>query len=33
VPAEERGSLGEPSRLGTLARRVWHPLLGSEVLS
>jgi exodeoxyribonuclease V gamma subunit len=33
VPAEERGSLAEPSRLGTLARRVWHPLLGSEVLS
>lgn len=32
-PAEERGSLAEPSRFGTLARRVWHPLLMSEVLS
>ncbi len=32
VPSEERGDLAEPSRLGTLARRVWHPLLGSEVL-
>ena len=31
-PEEERGSLAEPSRFGTLARRVWHPLLGSEVL-
>jgi exodeoxyribonuclease V gamma subunit len=31
VPAEERGSLAEPSRFGTLARRVWHPLLMSEV--
>jgi exodeoxyribonuclease V gamma subunit len=33
IPAEERGSLAEPSRLGTLARRVWHPLLSSEVLT
>jgi exodeoxyribonuclease V gamma subunit len=32
VPAEERGSLAEPSRFGTLARRVWHPLLASEVI-
>lgn len=32
-PAEERGSLAEPSRFGTLARRVWHPLLMSEVQS
>ncbi|MET1007522.1 MAG: exodeoxyribonuclease V subunit gamma, partial [Propionibacteriaceae bacterium] len=32
IPAEERGSLAEPSRLGSLARRVWHPLLASEVL-
>ncbi len=33
VRAEERGPLGEPSRFGTLARRVWHPLLSSEQLS
>jgi exodeoxyribonuclease V gamma subunit len=32
-PEEERGSLSEPSRLGTLARRVWHPLLMSEDLT
>jgi hypothetical protein len=25
--AEERGSLAEPTRFGTLARRVFHPLL------
>lgn len=31
IQAEERGSLAEPSRFGTLARRVWHPLLMSEV--
>jgi exodeoxyribonuclease V gamma subunit len=31
VAAEERGSLAEPTRFGTLARRVWHPLLMSEV--
>ena len=27
-----RGSLGEPSRFGTLARRVFQPLLANEVL-
>jgi exodeoxyribonuclease V gamma subunit len=32
VRGEERGDLAEPSRFGTLARRVWHPLLESEVL-
>jgi exodeoxyribonuclease V gamma subunit len=32
VRDEERGSLAEPSRFGTLARRVWHPLLGAEVI-
>jgi exodeoxyribonuclease V gamma subunit len=32
APGEERGSLGEPGRLGTLARRVFHPLLSSEEL-
>ena len=32
VPQEERGSLAEPSRFGSLARRVWHPLLQSEVM-
>jgi exodeoxyribonuclease V gamma subunit len=31
-PEEERGSLAEPSRFGTLARRLWHPLLISEEL-
>ena len=31
VPAEERGDLAEPSRFGTLARRVWQPLLIHEV--
>lgn len=31
--SEERGSLAEPSRFGSLARRVWHPLLTSEELS
>lgn len=31
-PDEERGTLAEPSRFGTLARRVFHPLLGVEVL-
>ncbi|GAA1435279.1 exodeoxyribonuclease V subunit gamma [Microlunatus lacustris] len=29
-PEEERGSLVEPSRFGTLARRVFHPLLTHE---
>ena len=29
-PEEERGSLAEPSRFGTLARRVFHPLLSVE---
>ena len=33
VESEVRGSLGEPSRFGTLARRLWHPLLLSEELS
>nr|MBA3528961.1 hypothetical protein [Propionibacteriaceae bacterium] len=32
VPAEERGSLAEASRFGTLARRVFHPLLLCEDL-
>lgn len=32
IAAEVRGSCGEPSRLGTLARRVWQPLLDSETL-
>ncbi|CAA9299213.1 MAG: Exodeoxyribonuclease V gamma chain [uncultured Friedmanniella sp.] len=31
-PAEERGSLAEPSRFGTLARRVFHPLINNEEL-
>jgi exodeoxyribonuclease V gamma subunit len=30
IRSEERGSLGEPSRFGTLARRVFHPLLSAE---
>lgn len=30
--AEERGTLAEPSRFGTLARRVFQPLLGVEEL-
>ena len=30
VAAEERGDLAEPSRFGTLARRVWQPLLRWE---
>ncbi|MFT4166680.1 MAG: exodeoxyribonuclease V subunit gamma [Microlunatus sp.] len=30
--AEERGTLAEPSRFGTLARRVFHPLLTAEEL-
>ncbi|QDP96452.1 exodeoxyribonuclease V subunit gamma [Microlunatus elymi] len=33
IDTEARGSLGEPSRFGTLARRVWHPLLLAEELS
>ncbi|HET7476532.1 MAG TPA: exodeoxyribonuclease V subunit gamma [Dermatophilaceae bacterium] len=33
IPAEERGQLAEPSRFGTIARRVWHPLLLSEELT
>ena len=28
-PEEERGTLAEPSRFGTLARRVFHPLLSA----
>jgi exodeoxyribonuclease V gamma subunit len=32
VPSEERGSLAEPSRFGTLARRVFQPLLSVEDL-
>ncbi len=31
-PSEERGTLVEPSRFGTLARRVFHPLLTNENL-
>ena len=30
VPGEQRGDLGEPTRFGTLARRVWTPLLRAE---
>ena len=30
--AEERGTLAEPSRFGTLARRVFQPLLSVEEL-
>ena len=30
IAAEERGSLAEPSRFGTVARRVFHPLLSAE---
>ena len=30
VPSEERGSLAEPTRFGTLARRVFQPLLAVE---
>jgi exodeoxyribonuclease V gamma subunit len=33
VPGEGRGDLAEPGRFGTLARRVWHPLLNCEELS
>jgi exodeoxyribonuclease V gamma subunit len=32
-PDEERGALGEPSRFGTLARRVFTPLLLCEELT
>jgi exodeoxyribonuclease V gamma subunit len=32
LPSEERGSLAEPSRFGTLARRVFQPLLSVEEL-
>jgi exodeoxyribonuclease V gamma subunit len=32
TPSEERGSLAEPSRFGTLARRVFQPLLAVEDL-
>ena len=32
VPSEERGSLAETSRFGTLARRVFQPLLSVEDL-
>ncbi len=31
-PEEERGTLAEPTRFGSLARRVFHPLLNSEEL-
>jgi exodeoxyribonuclease V gamma subunit len=31
-PGEVRGTLGEPSRFGTLARRVFQPLLDNEDL-
>lgn len=33
VASEERGDLAEPSRFGTLARRVWHPLLDREEIT
>ena len=32
VAREERGTLAEPSRFGTLARRIFHPLLSAEEL-
>jgi exodeoxyribonuclease V gamma subunit len=32
ISSEERGSLAEPSRFGTLARRVFQPLLSVEDL-
>jgi exodeoxyribonuclease V gamma subunit len=32
IPAEARGGMAERSRFGTLARRVFHPLLMSEEL-
>jgi exodeoxyribonuclease V gamma subunit len=32
ISSEERGSLAEPSRFGTLARRVFQPLLSVENL-
>ncbi len=32
-PDDVRGALGEPSRFGSLARRVWQPLLDHEELS
>ena len=31
LAAEQRGVLAEPSRFGTLARRVFHPLLDAEL--
>jgi exodeoxyribonuclease V gamma subunit len=31
IPDEERGSCAEPSRFGSLARRVWQPLLQAEM--
>ena len=32
IASEERGNLSEPSRFGTLARRVFQPLLSVEDL-
>ena len=32
IPNEVRGNLAEPSRFGTLARRVFQPLLSVEDL-
>ena len=32
-PDDVRGTLGEPSRFGSLARRVWQPLFDHEELS
>jgi exodeoxyribonuclease V gamma subunit len=32
ISSEERGNLAEPSRFGTLARRVFQPLLSVEDL-
>jgi exodeoxyribonuclease V gamma subunit len=32
ISCEERGNLAEPSRFGTLARRVFQPLLSVEDL-
>jgi exodeoxyribonuclease V gamma subunit len=32
ITSEQRGSLAEPSRFGTLARRVFQPLFAVEEL-
>jgi exodeoxyribonuclease V gamma subunit len=32
-PGDAKGPLGEPSRFGSIARRIWQPLLMSEELT